>query len=63
MKDFLAQSIATVPITKQFQTLGLVYVINVELRHEKDIVSYKIQGLEIFLVGQFRLLCIPLILH
>ena len=53
VKDCLKQLIATVLIPKQFQTVGLVYVINVELRHEKDIMIYKIQGLEIFLVVKF----------
>ena len=50
----MARLIATVLITKHFQTVGLVHVIKFELRHGKDIVSYKLRGLEIFLVVKFK---------
>ena len=49
----MARLIATVLITKHFQTVCLVHVIKFELRHGKDIVSYKLRGLEIFLVVGF----------
>ena len=49
VENCLAQSIAAVLVTKQFQKVGLVHIIHYELRHEKDIVSYKLRGLEIFL--------------